>query len=77
MIENMLSEKIRNNDYIKFLKDQIQDYITELSHKNEQIKSLIKLLGNNKNKAKLNIETMPEVKRCTLSSIGYRNHARS
>ena len=69
MKENMLSEKVRNDDYIKVLKDLIQAYITELSHKNEQIKSLIKLLSNNTNKAKLDIETMPEVIRGTLLSI--------
>ena len=63
----MPSEKIRNDDYIKILKYQIQAYVTELSHKNEQIKRLIKLLGNNANKAKLDIETMPEVKHRTLT----------
>ena len=32
----MLSEKIRNDDYIKVLKDQLQAYITELSKRTDQ-----------------------------------------
>ena len=38
--DNMLSEKILNENYTKFLKDQIKAYIIELSHKNEQITRL-------------------------------------
>ena len=35
MKDNMLSEKILNEDYTKFLKDQIKAYMIELSHKND------------------------------------------
>ena len=33
--ENMVNESRRNEEYINFLKCQIQNYIVELSHKNE------------------------------------------
>ena len=53
MMDNMLSDKILNEDYIKFLKDQINAYMIELSHKNEQIISLIKLFEKNVNKTNM------------------------
>ena len=60
MKENMISEKILNEDYITFLKDQIKAYMIELSHKNEQITSLIKLFEKNVNKTNMYVETMPK-----------------
>ena len=60
MKDNMLSEKILNEDYTKFLKDQIKAYMIELSHKNEQITSLIKLFEKNVNKTNMYVETMPK-----------------
>ena len=44
--ENIVNERIRNEDYISFLKGQIDNYIVELSQKNEQIPCLLKLLEN-------------------------------
>ena len=44
--ENIVNERIRNEDYISFLKGQIDNYIVELSQKNERISCLLKLLEN-------------------------------
>ena len=43
---NIVNERIRNEDYISFLKGQIDNYIVELLQKNEQISCLLKLLEN-------------------------------
>ena len=44
MKENMLNERSRNEEFINFLKGQVDNYTVEISHKNKQISSLLKLL---------------------------------
>ena len=43
MKENMLNERGRNEEFINFLKGQVDNYTVEISHK-KQISSLLKLL---------------------------------
>ena len=57
MKENMLMEITMNQDYIKFLKEQVHIFKIELSHKNEQISRLIKIIDNNIKRVQM--ETMP------------------
>ena len=64
MKDNMLREKIRNQDYIKFLKEQVHIFTIDLSHKNEQISSLIKLID--KNVKRVHMETMSDCNHHTL-----------
>ena len=64
MKENMINERRRNEEFINFLKCQVENYIIELSHKNEQISCLMKLLENNNvNSHKHQVETIP-IHRC-------------
>ena len=44
MKENMLNKRSRNEEFINFLKGQVDNYTVEISHKNKQISSLLKLL---------------------------------
>ena len=44
MKENMLNERSRNEEFINFLKGQVDNYTVEISPKNKQISSLLKLL---------------------------------
>ena len=64
MKENMINERRRNEEFVNFLKCQVENYIIELSHKNEQISCLMKLLENNNvNTHKHQVETIP-IHRC-------------
>ena len=65
MKENMLMEKIRNKDYIKFLKEQVHIFTIEQSHENKQICCLIKLI--NKNVKRVRMETMSDCNHQTLT----------
>ena len=61
MKENMLMEKTLNQDYIKFLKEQVHIFKIELSHKNEQISRSIKIIDNN-------------IKRVQMETMSDSNH---
>ena len=67
MKENMLMEKTLNQDYIKFLKEQIHIFKIELSHKNEQISRLIKIIDNNIKRVQM--ETMPDSNHHKIQNI--------
>ena len=54
-----------------FLKYQIKNYAIELSHKNEQITSLIKLVDKNINKGNVLMETMPDRQRQSLNEAKH------
>ena len=66
----MLREKIMNQDYGKFLKEQVHIFTIELSHKNEQISCLIKLID--KNVKRVHMETMSNCNHHSLQNIGNK-----
>ena len=55
---NMLNKRSRNEEYRNFLKGQIENYTVEISHKNKQISSLLKLLE--KTILEHQMETIPQ-----------------
>ena len=61
MKDNMLNERSRNEEYRNFLKGQIDNYTVEISHKNKQKSSLLKLLEkNNIGSCQHQMETIPQ-----------------
>ena len=60
MKDNVLNVRSRNEKYRNFLKVQIDNYTVEISHKNKQISSLLKLLEKNKiGSCQHQMETIP------------------
>ena len=61
MKDNMLNERSRHQEYRNFLKGQIDNYTVEISHKNKQISSLLKLLEkDNIGSCQHLMETIPQ-----------------
>ena len=61
MKENMLNERSRNEEFINFLTGQVDNYTVEISHKNKQISSLLKLLEKNNIRSwQHQMETIPQ-----------------
>ena len=80
--DNIVNERIRNEDYISFLKGQIDNYIVELTQKNEQIPCLLKLLENVNfdSTNKKHMETIQQKSNSENSSkntVGIRNDVES